>query len=462
MKAWKGLLAGAALVGLAGAAIAQNAQPAPAQAPAAQRPAGQGAGPGAPAGGGQPAPGAAGQGAGGPPRPPAFGDGPWTVQASDVRLNVEVVTKGLDHPWGMAFLPNGDLLVTERPGRLRVVRGGVLDPKPIEGLPAMYVTGIAGFTDIVLDPNFASNRLIYLSYSKAAPDTPAGTPVAEQNATLVVARAKWDGGQRITDLKEIFVADAWYGKPPLPTRCCGQGPASGSFGGRLAIDGTGKLIIASGDRNYGEKVQDPSNHFGKNLRINLDGTVPNDNPFVGRAGYKPEIWSIGHRNQLGLYYDAPTGRLWESEFGPRGGDEINVITKGANYGWIDVTQGMHYDGKTGAKGTRGVAGFVDPVWAFPPSGNPGNLAIYRGAMFPTWTGDLLLATMSRPPALIRAKIGPNGQIVAMERLLENLNQRLRDVRVAPDGAIYVLTDETAGAILKITPAPAPAAAAAPR
>ncbi|OYX10264.1 MAG: hypothetical protein B7Z08_01550 [Sphingomonadales bacterium 32-68-7] len=453
MKLWAGLLAGVALAGFGAAAFAQNTPP-PAPAPGAQRPAAQAPGQAAPT-----AP-----PAGGPARPAPFGDGPWTVQASDVRLTVEVVTKGLDHPWGMAFLPNGDLLVTERPGRLRVVRSGVLDPKPIEGLPAMYVTGISGFTDLLLDPNFATNRLIYFSYSKAAPDTPAGTSPAQTDATLVVARARWDGGYQLADVREIFVADAWYGKPPLPAKCCGQGPASGSFGGRLAIDGQGKLLITSGDRNFGEKVQDPSNHFGKILRINLDGTVPSDNPFVGRAGYKPEIWSIGHRNQLGLFYDAPTGKLWESEYGPRGGDEINVITKGGNYGWIDVTQGMHYNGEAAKKGTRGVAGFIDPVWAFPPSGNPGNVAIYRGALFPSWTGDLLLANMSRPPSLVRAKIGPDGQIVAMERLLENLNQRLRDVRVGPDGAIYVLTDETAGAILKITPAPAPppAAPAAPR
>jgi glucose/arabinose dehydrogenase len=211
------------------------------------------------------------------------------------------------------------------------------------------------------------------------------------------------------------------------------------------------LFITSGDRNYGERVQDPNSYFGKILRINFDGSVPRDNPWVGKKGMKPEVWSTGHRNQLGLYYDVPTGKLWETEFGPRGGDEINVITKGGNYGWIDVTQGNHYNSEPSAKGKRGVAGMIDPVWAFPPSGNPGNIAVYRGNLFPGWTGDLLLPNMSRPSSLLHMKLAEDGHVVATERLLENLGQRFRDVRVAPDGSIYLLTDETAGAMLRITP-----------
>ena len=197
-------------------------------------------------------------------------------------------------------------------------------------------------------------------------------------------------------------------------------------------------------------MQDPSNHFGKILRLNLDGSAPSDNPFVGRAGYKPEIWTIGHRNQLGLFFDNATGRLWETEFGPRGGDEVNLITKGANYGWIDVTQGHNYNGEP-AKGIRGVAGMADPVWAFPPSGNPGNIAIYRGSAFGAWQGDLLLANMSRPSSLLRMVLSSDGHVIGMERMLETLGQRFRDVRVAPDGSVYLLTDETAGAVLRITP-----------
>ncbi len=432
MKIWTGLVAGVALVSLGSALSAQNA-PAPAA----------GAAPAA-------APAAAAPRRGFPQTPP-LGDGPWDVQTWDAKLHIEVVTKGLDHPWGMAFLPDGGILVTERPGRLRVIRNGVLDPKPIEGLLPVYATGIAGLTDIVLDPNFASNHLIYLAYSKAAPDTPPGTNPAQTDATLAVMRARWDGGSTLTEVKDIFVADAWYGKPPLPPKCCGQGPASGSFGGRLAIGPDGKLYVTSGDRNFGERVQDPSNHFGKILRLNLDGSVPQDNPFVGRAGYKPEIWTIGHRNQLGLAFDAPTGRLWETEFGPRGGDEINLITKGGNYGWLDVTQGHHYNNEPTHKGVRGVDGFIDPVWAFPPSGNPGNIAIYRGSAFTGWQGDILLPNMSRPSSLLRMIVSPEGQVTGMERLLEDLGQRFRDVRVAPDGSVYLLTDETAGAVLRLTP-----------
>ena len=390
------------------------------------------------------------------PQPTPLGEGPWDAQTWNAKLHVEVVARGLDHPWGMAFAPDGSILVTERPGRLRVIRDGVLDPTPIEGMPLVYATGIAGLTDIVLDPDFASNRLLYFSYSK--PDPEAGWTNApgtnpQINATLAVGRAKWDGGARLTEVRDIFVADSWYGKPPIPARCCGQGPASGSFGGRLALDQEGEhLFVTSGDRNYGEMVQKPDNHFGKILRLNLDGSIPRDNPFPSVPGWEPAIWSTGHRNQLGLFMDRETGTLWESEFGPRGGDEINVIERGANYGWIDVTQGNHYNAEP-AKGVRGVEGMTDPVWAFPPSGNPGNLAIYRGALFPAWQGNLLMANMSRPSSLLRMVLSPEGHVVGTERLLENLGQRFRDVRVGPDGAVYVLTDETAGALLKITPAP---------
>ncbi len=387
-----------------------------------------------------------------PPPVPPLGEGPWDVQSWDAKLHVEVLARGLDHPWGMAFLPGGDMLVTERPGRLRLLRAdGTLDPTAIGGLPPIYAFGISGLSDVVLDPNFATNRLIYLSYSK--PDPNATGPGPNINSTLAVLRARYDGGTQLKDVQDIFVADTWYGAPPLPTRCCGQGPASGSFGARLAIDDKGHLFVTSGDRNYGEKVQDPSNHFGKILRLNLDGSVPRDNPFVGRQGYKPEVWSTGHRNQLGLFYDAPSGRLWESEFGPRGGDEVNLITRGGNYGWIDVTQGHHYNNEPAARGIRGVAGYIDPVWAFPPSGNPGNLAVYRGNAFAAWQGDLLMPNMSRPSSLLRLRLDADGRVTGMERLLENLGQRFRDVRVGPDGAVYLATDETQGAVLKITPAP---------
>jgi glucose/arabinose dehydrogenase len=255
-----------------------------------------------------------------------LGDGPWDYATEKNKLHAEVVAKGLDHPWGIAFLPNGDMLVTERAGRLRLVsKAGVLDPTPIAGLPAVFAQGIAGLMDIQLHPKFAQNRLVYLSYSKPSPDDPKST-------TLAVVRAQWDGGHQLTEVKDIFVADNWYGQDPLPKRCCGQGPATGSYGGRMIFDSDGYLFVTSGDRNYGEMVQKTDNDYGKILRLNDDGSIPKDNPFVGDKDYKPEIWSIGHRNPLGLTIDSEYGEMWSSEFGPHGGDEINKILRGENYG----------------------------------------------------------------------------------------------------------------------------------
>lgn len=388
-----------------------------------------------------------------PPPTPPLGEGPWDVSSADARLHVEVVTRGLVSPWGMAFLPDGTILVTERPGRLRVIRDGVLDPNPIEGLPAIFAPGIAGLTDIVLDPDFATNRTLYMSYSKAAPGD-EGKPPPQTNSAMAVMRAKWDGGTALTDVEDIFIAGPWYGAAPIPPKCCGQGPAFGSYGGRMAIDKDGYLFVTSGDRNHGEIAREPGNHIGKILRLNRDGSAPRDNPFVSQAGVAPEIWTVGHRNPTGLTIDPATGALWETEFGPRGGDEVNLIERGRHYGWPDVTQGYHYNDEPPAIGVRGVEGMVDPVWAFgPPSGNPGNIAVYRGSLFPQWDGDLLVAMMNR--SFVRLELSPQGHVVAKEELFGDIGQRLRDVRVAPDGSVYILTDETDGAILRITPAPAP-------
>ena len=378
---------------------------------------------------------------GGPPPATPLGDGPWDIATERGPVHVSVVTKGLDHPWGFAFLPDGSMLVTERPGRLRVVRNGVLDPTPIAGLPDIVGEGLGGLMDVALHPQFRRNHLIYMTYTKPSPQQ------RDYNTTAVL-RAKWDGGGSLSDVRDIFVADSWYGAKPLPKRCCGQGPASGSYGSRLAFDRKGLLYVTLGDRNYGEKVQDPSNDFGKIVRLRDDGGVPKDNPFVGKAGYRPEIWTIGHRNPLGLAFDPKTGALWESEFGPRGGDEVNRIERARNYGWIDVTQGKHYNNEP-AKGVSGVPGKEDPVLTWAPSINPGNLLIYRGARFPGWQGDLIMPTMTR--SVLRASLDANGRPTGQERMLTELKQRFRDVRLGPDGALYLLTDEKAGAILKVEP-----------
>jgi len=338
------------------------------------------------------------------------------------------------------------MLVTERPGRLRVVRkNGALDPTPIGGLPKIRAAVIGGLLDVALHPQFARNRLVYFSYSK--PDAQN-----EALATTAVARGKWDGGSTLTEVKDIFVADSWYsgeiaGKN---NRCCGQGPADGSYGSRIVFDKNGFLFITIGDRNWGEKAQDPSSHMGKIVRVRDDGSIPKDNPFVGKEGYKPDLWTIGHRNPLGLTIHPVTGELWETEFGPRGGDEVNKIEKGKNYGWILVTEGEHYNGEPTKLGKHGVAGMVDPVLFWVPSINPGNLAFYEAKKFPDWRGDMLMATMTR--SLVRATFDKSGKPTGQEKMLTELGQRLRDVRVGPDGLVYLLTDETGGAMLRIEPA----------
>jgi glucose/arabinose dehydrogenase len=420
------------------AGAATTAQPAAAAAPA-QSAAGAAQAPPA-----QRAQGAQGTQGGRPPTP-ALGDGPWDYATEEERIHVSVVTKGLDHPWGMAFLPNGDMLVTERPGRLRVVRKGVLDPTPIAGLPKIRAAVIGGLLDVALHPKFAQNRLVYFSYSK--PDAQD-----ETLATTAVARGRWDGGSTLTDVKDIFVADSWYNGQMAGknNRCCGQGPADGSYGSRIVFDKSGYLFITIGDRNWGERAQDPSSHLGKIVRVRDDGSVPPDNPFVGKDGYKPDIWTLGHRNPLGLTINQLTGELWSTEFGPRGGDELNKIERGKNYGWILVTEGQHYNGDPVKLGNHGVAGMQDPVLFWVPSINPGNLVFYAGKKFPAWRGDMLMATMTR--SLLHVTFDKSGKPTGQEKMLTDLGQRLRDVREGPDGFVYVLTDETAGAMLKIEPA----------
>jgi glucose/arabinose dehydrogenase len=345
----------------------------------------------------------------------------------------------------MAFLPDGSMLITERPGRLRVFRNRALDPTPIEGLPQIRAVSLGGLLDIALHPRFAENRLIYLAYSKPGSEDPA-------RATTAVLRARWDGGAALTDVRDILVADAYHGGArgtPQPQRCCGQGPADGSYGSRLVFDRAGFLYVTLGDRNYGEKSQDPMSHIGKILRLRDDGTVPPDNPFVGKEGYKPEIFTLGHRNPLGLTIHPVTGELWSTEFGPRGGDELNRIQAGKNYGWILVTEGTHYNQEPAAKGKNSVPGMEDPVLFWIPSINPGNLLFYNGDKFPSWKGNMLMAAMSQ--SVLRATFDAQGKPAGQERMFTDLRQRFRDVRLGPDGFIYLLTDENAGALLRIEP-----------
>ena len=388
----------------------------------------------------------------------ALGDGPWDFGEGENRVHVTLITKGLDHPWGMAFLPNGDMLVTERSARLRVIRKGVLDPTPIGGLPQIRVGGLGGLLDITLHPNFAQNRLIYLAYSKPGDSEPA-------DSALAVYRAKWDGGAALTEGKDIFVTEPHFGaRGTSPQNCCGQGPSdNNSDGSRLAFDKAGFLYVTSGDRNHGEWAQDTTKDIGKILRLKDDGTIPTDNPFVGKEGYRPEIYSIGHRNPLGLTIDPVTGEIWSTEFGPRGGDELNRIQAGKNYGWMDVTNGTHYDGSLGRLGKNNVMGFEDPVafWvptcARPCSFNPGNVAVYYGDKFPAWKGNLLVGSMGSwwndTNFILRVILDSKGSVAGQIKIMTGLNQRVRDVRVGSDGFIYVLTDVASpnGAVLRLEP-----------
>ncbi len=385
------------------------------------------------------------------PAPPTpLGEGPWTLETETGRVHVSVLTRDLQSPWSLVLLPDGDMLLTERPGRLRVIRDGKLDPTPIDGLPDLVSASIGGLMGLALHPEFESNRLIYFAYTKPHPDDSALT-------SLAVARARWDGGASLADVEDVFVAKDWYSSAMAAEndRCCGQGPASGSYGARIAFDGENRLYITSGDRNWGEKAQDGQSHLGKVIRLNDDGSIPDDNPFVGREGYLPELYTIGHRNPTGLRFDPATGVLWSTEFGPRGGDELNRLEPGANYGWMLITQGEHYDGAEKVLGSKGVEGYVDPVHAWGPGGNPGNLIVYRGERFPEWQGNVLVAAMSPPGALVRVIVDAQGNFVREERMLTELEQRMRDVVEAPDGRIFVLTEASPlaspGAILVLEP-----------
>jgi glucose/arabinose dehydrogenase len=425
------------------AAPALSAQQAPAAGQPAAAPAPRGQAPAQPTPGRQ---GAAPQGQGrgrGPAPVDTLGAGPWDFPAGrGNRIHVSVVTKGLDHPWGLAFLPDGGMLVTERPGRLRQIKNGVLDPTPIGPMPQMLATGLGGLLDVSLHPRFAQNRLIYLTYSKPGPNGPG-------DATTAVLRAKWDGGSTLAEVKDILVADAYHGGTGSPQ---GLGPASGSYGSRLAWDRAGFLYVSLGDRNYPPASQNPASHIGKILRIRDDGSVPADNPFVSKPGYKPEIYSLGHRNPLGLAFHPTTGELWSTEQGPQGGDELNKIEMGKNYGWPRVSLGRNYDGTRVGEGFS-APGLEDPVVFWVPAIAISGLSFYDGDKFPAWKGNAFIGGMRNNTGqhIQRVQFNAKGEPTGREILLSELKQRIREVKPGPDGFIYAITDETFGAVLKIEP-----------
>jgi glucose/arabinose dehydrogenase len=340
-------------------------------------------------------------------------------------LNVQTIADGLVNPWCVAFLPDGSLLLTERPGRLRVIRDGKLIAAPVEGVPEVFVGGQAGLFDILPHPNFAENRVVFLSYAH-------GTPSANG---LRVARAVFDG----TTLKDLKVL---YDAKPLKD-------TSLHYGGKLVFGPDKKLYFTVGEGSrYKERAQVMSTSFGAVIRINEDGTIPDDNPSFG-AGSLPELWTKGHRNAQGLAWDRERGVLWAHEHGPRGGDEVNIIEKGANYGWPLATYGIDYNGARITPFTE-YEGTKQPFKYWTPSIAPSGLAVYYGDVFPAWRGDLFVGALAER-ALHRIRLEGFDE-VGEERYL--LGERVRDVRVGPDGALYVTTEErgaAAGKLLRLTP-----------
>jgi glucose/arabinose dehydrogenase len=342
------------------------------------------------------------------------------------RVQLTTIATGLEHPWSIAFLPDGRMLVTERPGRLRYVtmQGGVSEP--IAGVPAVYAKGQGGLLDVALDPDFSVNSTIYLSYAEPGAGALNGT---------AVARAKLDGA-RLTGLQVIF-------------RQMPKVASKNHFGSRLVFARDGNLFVTLGERfSERDSAQDLGTHLGKIVRITKDGKLPADNPFVGRAGAKPEIWSLGHRNVQGVTLHPVTGQLWTVEHGPRGGDEINLPEAGRNYGWPVISYGREYYGPAIGEGTA-KAGMEQPLYYWVPSIATSGMAFYTSDVYPVWKGSLFVGAL-KAQLVARLEFGADGKVSAEERI--PVGQRVRDVRQGPDGALYLVTDEDAGKLQRLTPA----------
>lgn len=345
--------------------------------------------------------------------------------ANPTQVQVSVVAEGLEHPWSLAFLPDGGMLVTERPGRLRrITPEGRLMPQQVSGLPAIYVGGQGGLFDVSPFPDFQSTGQVLLSYA-------CGTRQANHTC---LSRAVLKAGS-LTEVREVFRTQ--------PAKSGGA-----HFGGRIAWLPDGTVALSLGDGySYRNQAQDLSTHFGKIVRIKPDGTVPADNPFRQTPGALPEIYSYGHRNVQGLAYDPATQTLWAHEHGPRGGDELNRIKPGANYGWPLATFGVDYSGEVISPNTS-IPGAQPPVLQWTPSIAPSGLAVVNSPLFPTWKGQLLVGALAHRQA---QRVSLNSSPRVEEVLFKGLNERIRDVRQGPDGAIYLLTDNPEGRLLRAAP-----------
>jgi len=341
-------------------------------------------------------------------------------------LKVETVASGLDHPWGLAILADGRMIVTERPGRLRwVSRDGKLS-EPLSGVPPVAASGQGGLLDITLDPAFDRNQVIYLSYSEPGDNGTAGTSALRARVTA-------------TSLEDVKVI---YRQEPKVN-------SGNHFGSRIVFARDGSIFITQGERfSYSERAQDLTWLLGKVVHINSDGSIPKDNPFVGRTDARAEIWSYGHRNMQGAAIDPETGRLWTIEHGAMGGDELNHPEPGKNYGWPIITYGINYNGQSIGIGAV-KEGMEQPVYYWDPVIAPGGMAFYNGTRFPGWKGSILIGSMT-PGGLVRLTM-KDGAVVAEERHLGELHERIRDVQEGPDGLIYVTTDNNSGRILRLSP-----------
>jgi glucose/arabinose dehydrogenase len=353
---------------------------------------------------------------------PAWGQSFGSAE-HDFRL-VRIV-EGLEQPWSLAFLPDGRMLVTEKAGRLRMVEEGRLRAQPIAGLPPVAVHGQGGLQDVALHPDFQKNQLVYIAYAARGPDG-VGTELAR--ARLV--------GHRLENLEVLF-------------RQSPKGSRGQHFGGRIIFDRAGYLYLTLGDRGEMARAQRPDDHAGSVIRLHDDGRVPHDNPFAGRPGWKPEKFTLGNRNMQGAALHPLTGMLWTHEHGPQGGDEVNIIRAGANYGWPVITYGANYGlGTPIGEGTH-KAGMQQPVHYWVPSIAPSGMAFYTGERFPRWKGSLFVGAL-RDRMLVRLSLDGE-KVVGEERLLQNAIGRIRDVRAGPDGFLYLLTDDRAGVLARLEP-----------
>lgn len=349
------------------------------------------------------------------------------IQTEKHKITYEIITAGLNHPWSVAFLPDGDMLVTERSGQLRLVtRQGELHPRPIEGLPPIREHGQGGLLDVALHPGFEQNRFLYFSYVESS----------KEGLGTAVARGKLEK-HRLEALEILF-------------RLIPKSSSRRHFGSRLVLDGKGYLFITLGDRGDRSRAQDINDHAGSLIRLHDDGRIPKDNPFVRRSDSKPEIYSYGHRNMQGAALHPKTGKLWVHEHGPQGGDEINIPEKGTNYGWPVITYGVNYViGTKIGEGTH-KEGMAQPIYYWVPSIAPSGMAFYSGKRFKHWKDNLFIGSL-KDHLLVRLEL-EGEKVIHEERMLVDLFGRIRDVREGPDGFIYLLTDAGNGKLIRLRPA----------